>query len=301
MATTTTPYRETRPQKDTSQPLFSWSRLELVGVYAFILIIVLFDLLPFAWLITSSFGVKPENTSGLFFYIPTEWTLENFNKAFDPTKGNVIKAMSNSLITVGGAVLFAVLVCTLAAYTLSRMNFRGRSVLMYGVLLLQVIPATATILPLYLVMRDLKLLNTLQGVAIGLATFQIPFILWMLKGFFDSVPLELEESAWLDGASRLQALFYIVLPMALPGLGAATVLAFNGAWGHFFLPLIMLSDPEKMLLPQALFRSLLNYTVIDYGMMNAISMIYALPSLMFFFFARKYLIRGAMAGALQGQ
>ncbi len=298
MAATTQTY-DSRGRE--TKPIQWWSRLELVGIYIFILAIVIFDLLPFAWLISSSFGVKPENTSGLFFYIPTEWTLENFNKAFDPAKGNVLKAMLNSLITVGGAVLIAVVVCSLAGYTLSRLRFRGRSAVMYAVLLLQVIPATATILPLYLVMRDLKLLNTLQGVALGLATFQVPFMLWMIKGFFDAVPMELEESAWLDGASRLQALFRIVMPMALPGLGAATVLAFNGAWGHFFLPLIMLSDPEKMLLPQALFRSLLNYTVIDYGMMNAISMIYALPSLLFFFFARKYLLRGTMAGALAGQ
>jgi multiple sugar transport system permease protein len=288
-------------QERTTQPVLSWSRAEAIGIYAFILAIVIFDLLPFGWLITSAFGVKPENTSGLFFYIPNEWTLENFAKAIDPQKGNVIRAMFNSLLTVGSAVLIAVVVCALAGYTLSRLRFRGRSAIMYAVLLLQVIPATATILPLYLVMRDLKLLNTLQGVAIGLATFQIPFILWMMKGFFDAVPMELEESAWLDGASRMQALFRIVLPMALPGVGAATVLAFNGAWGHFFLPLIMLSDPEKMLLPQALFRSLLNYTAVDYGMMNAISMIYALPSLLFFFFARKYLIRGAMAGAMAGQ
>ncbi len=284
-----------------SQPVLSWSRLELLGVYAFILIIVIFDLIPFGWLFTSAFGVKPENTSGLFFYIPTELTFDNFSKAFDPAKGNVMRAMLNSLVTVGAAVLVAVVVCALAGYTLSRMRFRGRGALMYAVLLLQVIPATATILPLYLVMRDLKLLNTLQGVAIGLATFQIPFILWMMKGFFDAVPMELEESAWLDGATRLQGLFRIVMPMALPGVGAATVLAFNSAWGHFFLPLIMLSDPEKMLLPQALFRSLLNYTAVDYGMMNAISLIYAIPSLLFFFFARKYLLRGAMAGALAGQ
>jgi multiple sugar transport system permease protein len=277
------------------------SKLEAAGIYAFMLIIVLFDLLPFCWLFASAFGVKPENTSGLFFYIPTELTLDNFQKAFDPEKGDVLRAMLNSLVTVGGAVVAAVIVCALAGYTLSRLRFRGRGALMYAVLLLQVIPATATILPLYLVMRDLKLLNTLQGVAIGLATFQVPFILWMMKGFFDAVPMELEESAWLDGAGRLQALFRVVLPMALPGVGAAAVLAFNGAWGHFFLPLIMITDPEKMLLPQALFRSLLNYTAVDYGMMNAISMIYALPSLLFFFFARKYLIRGAMAGALAGQ
>jgi multiple sugar transport system permease protein len=278
-----------------------WGRAELTGIYAFIIIIVIFDLLPFAWLLVSAFGNKPENTSGLYLYMPTGLTGKNFAKAFDPNLGNVIRSLFNSLITVGGAVALAVGVCSLAGYSLSRMRFRGRNILMYAALLLQVIPATATVLPLYLVMRDLKLLNTLQGVALGLATFQIPFILWMMKGFFDAVPMELEESAWLEGASRFGALRRIVLPLALPGVGAATVLAFNSAWGHFFLPLIMLSDPDKSLLPQALFRSILNYTVIDYGMMNAISMIYALPSLLFFFFARRYLIRGAMAGAMTGQ
>jgi multiple sugar transport system permease protein len=278
-----------------------WGRAELTGIYAFIIIIVIFDLLPFLWLLVSAFGNKPENTSGLYLYMPIGLTGKNFAKAFDPNLGNVMLSLFNSLITVGGAVVLAVGVCSLAGYSLSRMRFRGRNILMYAALLLQVIPATATVLPLYLVMRDLKLLNTLQGVALGLATFQIPFILWMMKGFFDAVPMELEESAWLEGASRFGALRHIVLPLALPGVGAATVLAFNSAWGHFFLPLIMLSDPDKSLLPQALFRSILNYTVIDYGMMNAISMIYALPSLLFFFFARRYLIRGAMAGAMAGQ
>lgn len=107
----------------------------------------------------------------------------------------------------------------LGGYALSRARFQGRQGLLYTVLLLQVIPPTATILPLYLVMRDLHLLNTLQSVALGLATFQIPFVLWVIKGFFDSVSVELQESAWLDGANRLTALFRIVLPMALPGLG----------------------------------------------------------------------------------
>jgi multiple sugar transport system permease protein len=156
------------------------------------------------------------------------------------------------------------------------------------------------VLPLYLVMRDLKLINTLQGVSFGLATAQIPFILWVLKGFFDAVPMELEEAAWLDGASRLSALFRVVLPMALPGLGAAAVLAFNNSWGQFFLPLVLLSDPNKFLMPQALFRSIVNYTNVDYGMMNAMSFVYIVPSLIFFFFARRYLIKGVMAGALAG-
>lgn len=277
------------------------SPAQRTGIYLFMLVIVIFDLLPFVWLVISAFGNKPENTSGLYLFMPASLTLDHFAAAFDPKVGNVLHAAFNSLGTVAGAIALAVIVCTLGGYSLSRARFRGRRSLLYAVLLMQVIPPTATILPLYLVMRDLHLLNTLQGVSLGLATFQIPFILWVIKGFFDSVPLELEESAWLDGANRLTALWRVVLPMALPGVGAATVLAFNSAWGHFFLPLVMISDPSKYLMPQALFQSILNYTNVDFGMMNAIAMIYAVPSLAFFFFARKYLIQGVMAGALAGQ
>jgi multiple sugar transport system permease protein len=275
-------------------------RGERIAIYSFIVGLAIFNLVPFIWLLVSAFGVKPQGFSSLYLYMPEGLTLEHFNDAFDPKGGDVLHAMLNSIATVGGAVLLAIIVCTLAAYALSRARFRGRRELMYGILVLQVIPITATVLPLYLVMRDLKLLNTLQGVSVGLGTVQIPFILWVMKGFFDAVPMELEEAAWLDGASRLTALFRVVLPMALPGVGAAAVLAFNNSWGQFFLPLIMISDPNKFLMPQALFKSILNYTNVDYGMMNAMSFVYIVPSLVFFFFARRYLIRGVMAGALAG-
>jgi multiple sugar transport system permease protein len=285
----------------TETPYFWQHRLEMSGIYLFIIAIALFNLTPFAWPFLSAFGKKPENVSGLYLYWPASWTLQNFIKAVDPEGGNILNALRNSLLTAGGGVVLAVVACTLAGYTLSRMQFRGKTALMYGILLLQTIPFTATVLPLYLIMRDLGLIDTLLGVTMGLATAQIPFITWVMKGFFDGVPEELEEAAWLDGAGRLATLFRIILPLALPGVGAAAVLAFNSAWGQFFLPLILLSDPEKYVLPLALFRSIINYTVIDYGMMTAMSLVYMLPSLIFFLLARKYMIRGMMRGAMAGQ
>jgi multiple sugar transport system permease protein len=288
-----------RPNRSADDTLFA-RRAERVGIYAFIVGLAIFNLIPFVWLFTSAFGVKPEGYSSLYLYLPSAFTLDHFADAIDPKRGDVLHALINSVGTVGGAVLLAIVVCTLAGYSLSRARFRGRRELMYGILILQIIPITATVLPLYLVMRDLKLINTLQGVSLGIGTAQIPFILWVLKGFFDAVPMELEEAAWLDGASRFTGLFRVVLPMALPGVGAAAVLAFNNSWGQFFLPLILISDPNKFLLPQAMFKSILNYTNIDYGMMNAMAFVYVVPSLIFFFFARRYLIKGVMAGALAG-
>jgi ABC-type glycerol-3-phosphate transport system permease component len=113
-------------------------------------------------------------------------------------------------------------------------NSASKEPLMYAFLLIQIIPATATILPFFIIMRELHLIDSLWGVTIGLTAGQIPFLLWVMKGFFDEVPKELEESAAIDGATRFQTLWYVIVPLALPGLGAASVLAFNSAWSAFF-------------------------------------------------------------------
>lgn len=274
--------------------------LERIAIYAFLGFMVLFNLLPFAWPLVSAFGVKPANVSGIYLFWPVRWTLEHFRAAL-VGRGQALLLLRNSLVMTGSAVLLAVACCCLAGYSLSRGRFRFRRSLLYGILLIQVIPTTATVLPYYLIMRDLKLVNTLFGVTLGLATSQIPFITWVMKGFFDAVPIELEEAAWLDGADHLQALVRVIFPLAVPGVGAAIALAFNNVWGAFFLPLIMLSSPDRYVLSLGLFNAVVIYTYVDYGMMNAIALIYMTPCLLVFLSARQYLIRGTMAGAMAGQ
>jgi ABC-type glycerol-3-phosphate transport system permease component len=262
--------------------------------------LILFVLVPFVWPFVSAFGQKPENTSGLYLSAPQYWSMKHFVNAFRPDMGDTAIPLRNSLVTVTSSLLIAVAVCMPAGYGLSRLDFRGKRGLMYGLLLLQIIPSTAIVLPYYLIMRDLKLVNTLLGVMLGLASSQVPFITWVMKGFFDSVPRELEEAAWLDGASLVQTLLNIMLPLALPGIGAAAALAFNGCWGQFFIPMILLSDSDKFLLPLTIFRAMTSYTSMDYGMMNAMGLVYMAPSMIFFLLSRKYLIRGTMAGAMAG-
>ncbi|MFN5060213.1 MAG: carbohydrate ABC transporter permease [Chloroflexota bacterium] len=274
-------------------------RVSLIGIYLFMVVLSLFCLIPFVWPLMSAFSIKPENVSGLYLYWPDAWTLQGFDDAIFG-RGKALTLLQNSLITTIGGVGLAVIFSALGGYTLSRTDFRFKRALMYAFLLIQIIPSTATILPFFIIMRELRLVDSLFGVTIGLTAAQIPFLLWVMKGFFDEVPRELEESAAIDGATRWGILWHIMLPLSLPGLGAASVLAFNSAWAAFFMPLILLSSPDKFLLPLGLFRSIIGYTNIDYRMMNAMSIIYFLPSLLFFILARRYLVRGMMAGAMAG-
>lgn len=274
--------------------------LDIGGVYLFLIFFSVFILVPFIWPFLVAFTNKPENVSALYLYKPQSFTLDHFYNAIFG-RGDALTLLRNSIVTVGASVILSLVVCLFGGYALSRGRFPFKRALMFSILIIQIIPGTATVLPLYLIMRQLGLINSLTGVALGMTTGTIPFMLWVLKGFIDSVPMELEEAAWLDGATRFQTLSRVVFPLALPGVGAAAILAFNGAWASFFLPLILLSDADKFLMPLGLFRSLIAYTNLDYGMLNAMALLYMLPSFLIFIFARQYLIKGTMAGAMAGQ
>ncbi|MEZ4727982.1 MAG: carbohydrate ABC transporter permease [Caldilineaceae bacterium] len=301
MTTQTQPITPTQPRPSLSaSALQPQNRLDVLGIYLFLVIFSIFILIPFLWPFLSAFTHKPENVSSLYLYWPVAFTWDHFwNAIFG--RGQALTLLRNSIFAVGTAVFLALAICSLGGYALSRARFRFKRALMFAILLVQIIPGTATVLPLYLIMRELHLLNSLWGVVLGMTAGAIPFMLWVMKGFIDTVPIELEEAAFLDGATQLQALARVVFPLTLPGIGAASILAFNGAWSAFFLPLILLSDAEKFVMPLGLFRALIAYTNLDYGMLNAMALIYMLPSFLIFIFARQYLIKGTMAGAMAGQ
>ncbi len=301
MSTRAEPIRTRQPRATQSDASYRrQERWSVAGVYLFLLIFSIFILIPFIWPFLSAFTHKPENVSSLYLYWPIAFTWDHFWNAIIG-RGQALTLLRNSLVSVGSAVLLSLVLCAMGGYALSRARFRFKRLLMFGILLVQIIPGTATVLPFYLIMRELHLLNSLFGVVLGMTTGAIPFMLWVMKGFIDTVPLELEEAAFLDGASHFQTLYRVVFPLALPGVGAAAILAFNGAWSAFFLPLILLSDAEKFVMPLGLFRALIAYTNLDYGMLNAMGLIYMLPSFLIFIFARQYLIKGTMAGAMAGQ
>ena len=270
------------------------ARLGPAAAYAILAVLVLFALGPFSWVLLAAF----DPDANIFVQAPRTVSLENFQNAFTDAGG--LGLIVNSLIYAGGATLVLVLVTTLGGYALSRYDFPGRRTFMLSILLVRVIPPTATIVPLFVLSKDLGFVDTHHGVILVLASLNVPLGLWIMKGFFDTVPIDIEEAAWVDGANRLQTAFRIVLPLAGPGVAAGALIGFIGAWGEFLIPLVLISDPEKMPISIGLFRAWLNYTNVDWGLLAALSIIYMVPAVAFYVVARRAL-QSSLAGGLAGQ
>lgn len=264
------------------------------AAYAVLAALALFALGPFTWVLFAAF----DPDANIFVQTPRTMSLENFQNAFTDAGG--LGLIVNSLIYAGGATLILVVVTTLGGYALSRYDFPGRRTFMLSILLVRVIPPTATIVPLFVLSKDLGFVDTHHGVVLVLASLNVPLGLWIMKGFFDTVPIDIEEAAWVDGANRLQTAFRIVLPLAGPGVAAGALIGFIGAWGEFLIPLVLISDPDKMPISIGLFRAWLNYTNVDWGLLAALSIIYMVPAVVFYVVARRAL-ESSLAGGLAGQ
>jgi len=292
----------TEPQADPGRPAAAKQpargrrtrrTLARTGAYLILVALALFAIVPFSWLALAAF----DRQASIFVKIPQTWTLSNFINLFVNEDG--LRLILNSLIYSGGATLVLIVVATMAGYVLSRYSFPGRRTFMLGILLLRVIPPTAIIAPLYVIATSLGFLDTYYGVTLVLAAWQLPLALWLMKGFFDTVPIQIEEAAWVDGATRLQAAFRVVLPLAGPGVGAAALIAFIGAWNEFLIPLVLISDPDKQPIALGLFRAYISYTQVDWGFLAALSVIYVVPAVVFYVVARRAL-QQSVAGGLAG-
>jgi ABC-type glycerol-3-phosphate transport system permease component len=249
---------------------------------------------PFAWIVLAS--VDP--SAGVHLQIPVSIDLSAYNRFL--TDPQFSRFVLNSLIMAGGSTAVVILTSALAGYALSRFNFRGRRVLMFAILLTRIIPVSATIAPLYLIVQALKLVDTYQGLILVLAAQSLPLAIWLMKGFFDTVPIELEEAAWVDGASRLGSALRIVVPLAAPGVGAVALFAFIEAWGDFLTPLILITSTDKTPLSIGLFQAFSYRNQVDWGLLTAISVVYMLPTIVLYLLVRRYLLRATVVGAIQG-
>ncbi|OGN82113.1 MAG: hypothetical protein A2X23_08660 [Chloroflexi bacterium GWC2_73_18] len=262
--------------------------------YAFLIGLGGFCVVPFTWIFLAS--VDPNATVHL--QVPKSIDLSNFGRFVTDPK--FARFMLNSVIMAGGSTIVVTATSVLGGYALSRFAFPGRRTLMFGILLTRIIPTTATIAPLFVITQRLGLTDTYQGMILVLAAQQLPLALWMMKGFFDTVPGELEEAAWIDGAGRLGSAIRIVMPLAAPGVGAAALFAFIEAWSDFLTPLILISTPDRFPVSIGLFQAYIGRNLVDWGLLTAVSVVYMLPTIVFYLVVRRYLLRATVVGALAG-
>lgn len=267
----------------------------LVSV-AGVLVALLF-LFPTYWMFTTSLKTPGDVLSSKYDLIPTSATLSNFASAL--TKPGFVTYLTNSLIVTLGAVLAALVVGVLAAIPLARFRFRGRKGFLLLILVAQLAPLSALFIPMYLLMRDIGLLNTLPSLLLVYFATSLPFTVWMLYGFVNGIPYDLEEAAMIDGCSRVGAFRRVTLPLLGPGLVTTSVFSFITAWNEFLFALVFMRDQSKQTLPVWL-SSFKTAFSIDWGGVMAASVIYAIPAVIFFLIVQRKLVSGMTAGAVKG-
>ncbi|QTX04219.1 carbohydrate ABC transporter permease [Agromyces archimandritae] len=252
-------------------------------------------LIPLLWIAFASFDGDPTVSMRL----PETWTLDNYAKVM--TWQLTWQPLLNSIAISLGTAVITVVVGVLAAYPLSRYRMRFQRSFMYGILFGTGLPITAMMVPVYALFVSLKLLDSTWGVIVFMAATSLPMAIWMLKNFMDSVPISLEEAAWVDGASSMQALRRIVLPLMRPGLAVVFIFVFTGAWGNFFVPFVLLFTAEKFPAAVSIFNFFGQYGSIAYGQLAAYSVLYATPMILLYVIVQR-LSGGAfaLAGSVKG-
>ncbi len=268
----------------------------------FVIFYLIWTLLPFFVMFVSSFKELlaafklPEvgDWAGVGVFFDFTPTFSHYQTLF--AENNFSRYLMNSLIAAGGSAVISVVFGSLAAYSLSRVDFRGKSDLFFWIISTRMAPVVAVMVPLFAIFRSLGLVGTLPGLILAYTTFNLPFAIWILKGFFDNVPYGIEEAQMVDGATRFQA-FRSILPLVAPGIGAFIVLCVLFAWNDFLFAAIIGSGGAKTL-PVAT-RELVQPQNIQWGAIMAAGVVTTAPMMLLGLVIRKYLVTGLTMGAVK--
>ncbi|EJY54804.1 binding-protein-dependent transport systems inner membrane component [Alicyclobacillus hesperidum URH17-3-68] len=274
-----------------------WNRAkaDAVTVHVVLVLIGIAFVVPLLWMIFAAF----DGDATLALQVPQHWTLGNFWAILsDPANQ---RAFVNGVIISLGQSILVVIVAGLAAYPLSRYHLKYKRPFMYTILFSTSLPITAVMVPVYELFVFLHITDSIFWTTLFLAASGLPYAIWIMKNFMDSVPIELEEAAWTDGASAFSSLRKIVAPLMLPGISTVGIFTFAGSWGNFFVPFILIQTPSKLPASVTIFQFFGQYGSVEYGKLAAFSILYTIPAVVLYVLGQRYMSTGfQFGGATKG-
>lgn len=258
-------------------------------------IVLLIALFPVYFMTLTAFHPPSLASNPVLF--TTDLNLKGFQDLFH--KHPIMLWMRNTFLVALFSTIFSVILSTFAAYSLSRLRYPGRRWLSNAAFLVYLFPSTLLFIPIFILLKDLNLLDNFVALIAIYLTFTIPFCIWLLKAYFLSIPMDLEDAAMVDGATRFQSMVRVILPLATPGIAAASIYSFTLAWNEYLYAFILLSSSEKFTLSPGLTKLIFG-DVFQWGMIMAGGFLMSIPILIIYFVAQRYIVAGLAAGAVKG-
>jgi multiple sugar transport system permease protein len=271
--------------------------IEKTLIFSVIAVYLFITLAPLLWVLSTSFKPNQEAISFPPKLLPDAPTLDNY--LFVLTDPKLVTSLFNSLLVSIGSTGLSVAVSALGAYAFARFEFKGKNLLMSTILGLFMIPVVINIIPLYIMLANVGLLNSLLALVLTFQILIIPLNIFLLKNYFETIPKELEEAALIDGCSKLRALWHIIVPMSMPGFLIAAILSFRFSWNEFVLPIVLSNKPDVMVFQVALYQFISLYRI-DWGYLTAGINIALIPVVVLMLISQKRMIRGLTLGAVRG-
>lgn len=271
--------------------------MERTLIYAVIAIYLFITLAPLMWVLSTSFKPNEEAINFPPKFLPERPTLDNY--LFVLTDPKLVLSLFNSLMVSLASTGLSVAVCALGGYAFARFEFKGKSLLMTTILGLFMIPLVINIIPLYIMLANVGLLNSLVGLVLTFQIIIIPLNIFLLKNYFETIPKELEEAALIDGCSKIRAFWHIIVPISLPGFVIAAILSFRFSWNEFVLPIVLSNKPDVMVFQVALYQFISLYRI-DWGFLTAGINIALIPIVVLMLIFQKRMIKGMTLGAVRG-
>jgi multiple sugar transport system permease protein len=268
-----------------------------IATYAVLITLTIFCMFPLVWTFLTSLKYEADIVTQTMQYIPTRITFDNYVAIW--TQSGFPTLVFNSFVVTATTVVLCLITGTLAAYSFSRFHYPGRGALMLGYLVIRMFPAVLMIIPLFILMRGVGLLDSRLGLALAYTSFLLPLFVWMLKGFFDAAPKELESAARIDGCTRLGAMIRIVLPLARNGLVATSVFVAIAAWNEFLFALMLTTSQGSRTWPVGL-QLMVGEFQLPWGVLAAGGIISIIPVMILFAIVQRTMVHGITAGAVKG-